>query len=107
MQRIDESKLPEGSHPMKRASVQYVGVKKRCRSVERHSIDLGYFPLEARCAALQSFTKAAMALHAKSIQGERVRIVLMNETVEIRGDLKIVKFGSEDIFGEEKLDVIL
>lgn len=107
MRQLTESDFIEGITQTKKAYVYCTGIKKRCRNIARHQLELGHFTPETKCENLKDIAKYTIEKEMKTVQGSRFEISLQNEEIEIENDMKITRFKSSDIFNRERLEVIL
>lgn len=100
MKKITDFK--NGITKCKKASVICIGIRKKCRTVDRQNFALGYFSVDTTCNDLKSEAKDFLIKNMKRIDSS-AEIILQNHEVEIRDDMKIEKFSLSDIFNAERL----
>lgn len=99
---IDVNKLEQGETKVIKASVTVVGVKVRCRKVERHSLSLGDYELDTTEAELIERAKSVVNANMRSIQGEPV-LELVSNVFELNGHMLVRRFSSDDIFNRKQI----
>jgi hypothetical protein len=106
MSKIDINQLTETTK-MLDICVHVIGIKKRCRSIDRHSLELGKYTTDTTLESLIDEAKTLVHSSMKSVQGDKCTISAMNLEIEIQGHMLITKFNSQDVFGKKKLEVML
>ena len=106
MSKIDINQLTETTKLLD-VSVHVIGIKKRCRSVDKHRLDLGKYSLDTSLESLIPEVKALVYEFMRLVQGNRCIVSSLNIEIRLVKHMLITSFGSQDVFNKKQLEVIL
>ena len=106
MSKIDTNNILEDNTTIncKKVYVYCKGLKKRCRSVNRHNLNLGYFTPDTQDAEYIEEARKALAAMMLMVYLP-AEISITNHQIELRNGMRIERFSSTDIFEARKIEV--
>src|SRR3989304_9437491 len=105
MKPLDINTLPDSAETKVRHVYVYCsGIKKRCRSIDYHSFDFGFFSESTDMADLTPFAISFAKTQMKSFSSLKIKIKAINEVIEYKNGMRIIKFSSQDIFNAERIE---
>lgn len=104
MSLIDTKTLELGTHNIIDVKVWTVGIKKRCRSVDSHTLKVGYFKPDTDRHDLIKIARDLVSKEMK--QNTRpARLRICKAQLEITPTMQIFKTSSDNIFKSEEYNL--
>jgi hypothetical protein len=100
--RLDDSNLNEGVHPCKKVYVRCQGLKRRDKKIKNHNFIVGFYHPNALMKDCELDAVATIKEEMKTLTNRNCEISIQNYTIEIKDNMRIEKFSSNDIFDAEK-----
>lgn len=103
MGEIKLNELPQGETKAVRITVEVTGIKKRARTIARHSLEVGTFTPDYNPEYVKALSKSVLKANIREVTQGVPHIRVTNQVFEVEGGMVIRRFSSDDIFNAVKI----